>query len=148
MKVGIISDTHNYLSKKTIKYLSECDEIWHAGDIGTIDILNRLEKISYTRAVYGNIDGDLLRREIKEYVVFKIKKIKVLMIHIAGRIESYNSKTRNLIKENKPDLLVCGHSHILKLKGCGWATKGFTSGGFRLYLMFVNCLSVHFWRPP
>ena len=115
MKVGIISDTHNYLSKKTINYLSECDEIWHAGDIGTINILNRLEKISYTRAVYGNIDGDLLRREIKEYVVFKIKKIKVLMIHIAGRIESYNSKTRDLIKENKPDLLVCGHSHILKV---------------------------------
>ncbi len=115
MKIGIISDTHNYLSEKTIKYLSECDEIWHAGDIGSIDILNQLEKISLTRAVFGNIDGEILRRETKEYLIFKIKNIKVLMIHIAGRIEHYNSKTRNLIIENKPDLLICGHSHILKV---------------------------------
>lgn len=115
MKIGIISDTHNYLSEKTIKYLSECDEIWHAGDIGSIDILNQLEKISLTRAVFGNIDGEVLRRETKEYLIFKIKNIKVLMIHIAGRIEHYNSKTRNLIIENKPDLLICGHSHILKV---------------------------------
>ena len=95
MKIGIISDTHNYLSKKTIKYLSECDEIWHAGDIGSIDILNQLHKISSTRAVFGNIDGDILRREIKEYIIFNIESIKILMIHIAGRIESYNSKTRS-----------------------------------------------------
>ena len=115
MKIGIISDTHNYISEKTIKYLSECDEIWHAGDIGSIDILNQLEKISLTRAVFGNIDGEILRRETKEYLIFKIKNIKVLMIHIAGRIEHYNSKTRNLIIENKPDLLICGHSHILKV---------------------------------
>ena len=115
MKIGIISDTHNYLSKKTVKYLSECNEIWHAGDIGSIEILNELEKISLTRAVFGNIDGDVLRRETKEYLIFKIKNIKVLMIHIAGRIEYYNSKTRNLIIKNKPDLLVCGHSHILKV---------------------------------
>ena len=115
MKIGIISDTHNYLSEKTIKYLSECDEIWHAGDIGSIDILNQLEKISLTRAVFGNIDGEILRRETKEYLIFKIKNNKVLMIHIAGRIEHYNSKTRNLIIENKPDLLICGHSHILKV---------------------------------
>jgi putative phosphoesterase len=115
MKIGIISDTHNYLSKKTVKYLSECDEIWHAGDIGSIDILNKLHKISTTRAVFGNIDGDVLRRETKEYLIFNIESIKILMIHIAGRIESYNSKTKKLIIENKPDLLVCGHSHILKV---------------------------------
>ncbi len=115
MKIGIISDTHNYLSNKTIKYLSECDEIWHAGDIGSINILSKLEEISATRAVYGNIDDEILRRETSEYLIFNIKNIKILMIHIAGRIEHYNSKTRNLITENNPDLLVCGHSHILKV---------------------------------
>jgi putative phosphoesterase len=65
--------------------------------------------------VFGNIDGDVLRRETKEYLIFNIESIKILMIHIAGRIESYNSKTKKLIIENKPDLLVCGHSHILKV---------------------------------
>ena len=115
MKIGVLSDTHNYLPKKAIQYLEECDEIWHGGDIGSINILEKLEQICLTRAVWGNIDNEIIKRETEEYLIFKIKNFKILIIHIAGKINSYNKKTRDLILENKPNLLVCGHSHILKI---------------------------------
>ena len=115
MKIGVISDTHNYLPKKAFHYLEGCDEIWHGGDIGSINVLEKLEQICLTRAVWGNIDNDIIKRETEEYLIFKIKNFKILIIHIAGKIRSYNRKTRDLILENKPNLLVCGHSHILKI---------------------------------
>ena len=115
MKIGVLSDTHNYLPKKAIHYLEGCDEIWHGGDIGSINVLEKLEQICLTRAVWGNIDNEIIRRETEEYLIFKIKNFKILIIHIAGKINSYNRKTRDLILENKPNLLVCGHSHILKI---------------------------------
>ena len=115
MKIGVLSDTHNYLPKKAIHYLEGCDEIWHGGDIGSINVLEKLEQICHTRAVWGNIDNEIIKRETEEYLIFKIKNFKILIIHIAGKINSYNRKTRDLILENKPNLLVCGHSHILKI---------------------------------
>ena len=115
MKIGILSDTHNHLPDKAIQYLEECDEIWHGGDIGSINLLEKLEQICLTRAVWGNIDDDFIRKETEEYLIFKIENFKILIIHIAGKIKSYNKKTRDLISENKPDILVCGHSHILKI---------------------------------
>lgn len=115
MKVGLISDSHGHLHDDLEKYLSCCDEIWHAGDIGSIDTLKKLEQFKKIRAVYGNIDDELIRREIPESLFFTINKVKFLMIHIAGRIPKYNPKTLKLIKENKPDILICGHSHILKI---------------------------------
>ncbi|RPG64054.1 MAG: metallophosphoesterase [Flammeovirgaceae bacterium TMED290] len=115
MKIGIISDTHNFLPDTAERYLKKCDEIWHAGDIGSLDLLNKIKNISFTRAVSGNIDGEIVRSEVNEFEFFKIKNIKILIIHIAGKIKVYNAKTRNLIRKNKPDILVCGHSHILKV---------------------------------
>ena len=115
MKIGVLSDTHNYLPKKAFHYLEGCDEIWHGGDIGSINVLEKLEQICLTRAVWGNIDNEIIKRETEEYLIFKIKNFKILIIHIAGKINSYNRKTRDLILENKPNLLVCGHSHILKV---------------------------------
>ena len=114
-KILVISDTHGYIDDRILHYAKNSDEVWHAGDIGDFSVVDQLSSVSRIKAVFGNIDGEILRRETKEYLIFKIKNIKVLMIHIAGRIEHYNSKTRNLIIENKPDLLICGHSHILKV---------------------------------
>ena len=115
MKIGLISDSHGHIHDDLEKYLSKCDEIWHAGDIGSIDTLKKLEKFKKIRAVYGNIDDQLIRREIPESLIFNINKVKFLITHIAGSIPKYNPKTLSLIKDNKPNILICGHSHILKV---------------------------------
>jgi len=115
MKIGLISDSHGHIHDDLEKYLSICDEIWHAGDIGSIDTLKKLEKFKKIRAVYGNIDDQLIRREIPESLIFNINKVKFLITHIAGSIPKYNPKTLSLIKDNKPNILICGHSHILKV---------------------------------
>lgn len=115
MKIGLISDSHGHVHEDIEKYLSCCDEIWHAGDIGSIDTLKKLERFKKLRAVHGNIDDQLIRREIPESLIFSINKVKFLITHIAGSIPNYNPKTLNLIKEYNPNILICGHSHILKV---------------------------------
>lgn len=112
----LLSDTHGTLDDRILEYASNADEIWHAGDIGTTDVLDRLMKVKPTRAVYGNIDGQELRQMCPEHLFFECEDVKVLMIHIAGSFGKYTPQTRRLIDENKPGLLVCGHSHILTIK--------------------------------
>lgn len=111
-KIGLISDTHGYLDPKVFTYFEQVDEIWHAGDIGTLEVLEELKNFKPTRAVYGNIDGKEIRLETKEFEVFQIEGIKVLMVHIAGRPFRYNQKANTRIIKENPDLVVCGHSHI------------------------------------
>ena len=116
MKIGIISDTHNWLDPTVDSAFKNCDEIWHAGDAGTLNILESLAATApLVRAVYGNIDGQDLRSRIPEYQVLNLAGLKILLIHIAGRPPKYNAMVRDLIKRNQPDILVCGHSHILKI---------------------------------
>ena len=115
MKIGIISDTHSFLPDKAISHLNICDEIWHAGDIGSIKILEQLENIKRTRAVYGNIDDNIIKQDLEEFIIFQVEDIKILLIHIAGKPPHYNNKTLKLIKKYKPEILICGHSHILKI---------------------------------
>lgn len=118
-KVFLLSDTHAYWNDEWIKYFDEADEIWHAGDIGSeetlLKILNYSNNKTY-RVVYGNIDGSNIRIQTKEYLVFEVEKLKILMIHIAGSFGKYNAMTKDLIHQHQPDVLVCGHSHILKVK--------------------------------
>jgi uncharacterized protein len=111
-KIGLISDTHGHLDERVFKHLQNVDEVWHAGDIGTIELLDELRKFKPTRAVYGNIDGASIRLETKEFEVFQVENKKVLMVHIAGRPGRYNQKAHAKILEEKPDIVVCGHSHI------------------------------------
>jgi uncharacterized protein len=111
-KIGLISDTHGHLDERVFKHLQNVDEVWHAGDIGTIELLDELRKFKPTRAVYGNIDGASIRLETKEFEVFQVENKKVLMVHIAGRPGRYNQKVHAKILEEKPDIVVCGHSHI------------------------------------
>lgn len=116
MRIGIISDTHSWLDPSVFSYFERCDEIWHAGDIGNIQLLHELEAFKPTVAVYGNVDGHELREALPEDRAFERDGIKVLITHIAGAPPRYNPRVRTLLLKEKPDLLVCGHSHILKVQ--------------------------------
>ncbi len=115
MKIGLISDTHSFLDEKVFHYFDSVDEIWHAGDIGDIQVANQLEKFKPFRAVYGNIDDLEIRQKYPEMLIFSIEQVKVLMIHIGGYPTRYAKGIKNLLLEHKPKLFICGHSHILKV---------------------------------
>lgn len=114
-KIGLLSDTHGYMHPRIPDLFKECDEIWHAGDIGDIITISALEKVNTVRAVYGNIDGVDLRKKLPEILFFTIEKLKVLMIHTGGYPGKYTSQTVQKIEQFKPGLFISGHSHILKV---------------------------------
>lgn len=115
MKIGLLSDTHGFFEPTIVPYLREVDEIWHAGDIGTIELLDQLNAIKPTVAVYGNIDGGELRRACKEDEIFVREGVQIYMTHIAGKPPKYNYRVLGQIREHYPKMLICGHSHILKV---------------------------------
>lgn len=114
-KILLLSDTHSYLDDTILKYARQADEIWHAGDIGTMEIIDTLSHIRPTRAVFGNIDDHGLQREFPENDRFLCEGVDVWMTHIGGYPPKYNVRTRDEIKRNPPKLFICGHSHILKV---------------------------------
>jgi putative phosphoesterase len=114
-RIGLISDTHSHLEESVFDYFESCDEIWHAGDIGDAEVVNRLEAFRPLRAVYGNIDDGLLRRRFPEDLRFVVEGVEVFMTHIGGYPGRYNRRVRAILQENPPDLYICGHSHILKV---------------------------------
>ena len=113
--IGLISDTHSYYHPKLEKIFSECDEIWHAGDFGNIEIANKLSKFKPLRAVYGNMDDYNIRCSYPEIQIFTCEKVKVFMIHIGGYPGRYLPKIKEIIEREKPQLFISGHSHILKV---------------------------------
>ncbi|PKP23566.1 MAG: YfcE family phosphodiesterase [Bacteroidetes bacterium HGW-Bacteroidetes-22] len=113
--IGLISDTHGFLNPRVLAFFVSCDEIWHAGDIGSPTTLHALQAYKPTRAVYGNIDGTEVRHACPETLVFRVEDIRVAMIHIGGYPGRYSAMARKMITEEKPALFVCGHSHILKV---------------------------------
>ncbi|MDR0833113.1 MAG: metallophosphatase family protein [Candidatus Symbiothrix sp.] len=115
-KIGLLSDTHAYWDDKFAHYFSACDEIWHAGDIGSEDVLNRLEAIKPVRAVYGNIDSYALRAKCPQTLRFDVEDVSVLLTHIGGYPGKYAPEIRPEIYAQPPQLFVCGHSHILKVQ--------------------------------
>ena len=114
-RIGLLSDTHNYLDPNIFKYFESCDQIWHAGDIGTISISDELKKIKPFVAVYGNIDGQDIRKEFPLKQRFRCEETDVLIMHIGGYPDRYSKEALNEIKSNPPQLFICGHSHILKV---------------------------------
>ncbi|MDX1651816.1 MAG: metallophosphoesterase family protein [Brumimicrobium sp.] len=117
MKIGLLSDTHGFLDPALYKYLREVDEIWHAGDVGTPEILEELRSMKPCIAVYGNIDHGDVKIQTREFERFEREGISVLMTHIAGKPGKYSKHLfEELTKNGSPDLLVCGHSHILLVK--------------------------------
>lgn len=115
MKIGLISDTHGYFDPQIINYFQYCDEIWHAGDIGEGNIIAELQKIAPTMVVFGNIDTPVFQRIFPEDVFFEREGLEIFMSHIGGKPPHYNPRVRKLIKERKPDIFVCGHSHVLRV---------------------------------
>jgi putative phosphoesterase len=115
-KIGLISDTHGWLDPAVFKHFDECDEIWHAGDIGTLDVLEQLRKFKPTRAVYGNIDGHEIRIDCPENLRWKCEEVDVWITHIGGRPGNYALPIKAQIKAHPPQLFICGHSHICLVK--------------------------------
>ncbi|HEY5464775.1 MAG TPA: metallophosphoesterase family protein [Hanamia sp.] len=126
-RIGLISDTHNYLDPSVFEHFKNCDEIWHGGDFGTIEIANELQRCVAAhsnqtrdgqirvRGVYGNIDGNDIRSVYPEQLVFMCEEVKVMMRHIGGYPPRYNPETKKEILIHKPQLFISGHSHILKI---------------------------------
>ena len=115
MKIGVISDTHGYLDPQVLEYFKPCDEIWHAGDFGSMDVADALERLKPLRGVYGNIDGSAIRQKFPEMLEFDCAGVSVMMIHIGGSPPRYNPKVRKILSRQSPAIFVCGHSHILKV---------------------------------
>lgn len=115
-RIGIISDTHSHWDKKYAKYFAECDEIWHAGDIGSTEVAERLAAIKPLKAVCGNCDGGDLRFRFPEKLRFKCEDVEVLLTHIGGYPGNYDPRIRSQIYSSPPDMFVCGHSHIMKVQ--------------------------------
>ena len=120
MFVGLISDTHGVFSKEFAEFLSPVDVIWHAGDWGGgLGFVQQIRELKPVVGVYGNCDGLDIRQEFPEYQFFREEGMSVLMTHIGGSPGHYYPRAQQLLRACKPDLFVCGHSHILKVQADG-----------------------------
>ncbi|KAA9346010.1 metallophosphoesterase family protein [Adhaeribacter soli] len=115
MKIGLLSDTHSYLDDRILHHLSACDEIWHAGDFGNLEVSDTLASLKPLRGVYGNIDEQTIRQIHPKVNRFTVEGLDVLMTHIGGYPGKYHPDIRNEIQQNPPKLFITGHSHILKV---------------------------------
>ena len=114
-RIGLISDTHNFLDPAVFEHFTNCDEIWHAGDFGCAAIAEQLQSFKPLKGVYGNIDGYDITSAYPEQLIFNCEKVKVMMRHIGGYPPKYNPETKKEILVHKPQLFISGHSHILKI---------------------------------
>lgn len=115
-RIGLLSDTHGYWDERYLKYFEECDEIWHAGDIGSKEVMDRLAEFRPFRGVYGNIDGQDIRKILPETSRFTLEGADVIIKHIGGYPGKYDNSIKKVLQESSPNLFISGHSHILKVK--------------------------------
>lgn len=115
LRIGLLSDTHGYWDEKYATYFKDCDEIWHAGDIGSDIVAAKLSLLKPLRAVYGNIDGQTMRLSYPKIAHFTVEEVKVMMTHIGGYPGRYNPEIRPELYATRPNLFIAGHSHILKV---------------------------------
>jgi uncharacterized protein len=113
VRIGLLSDTHGFLDEAVYSYFAECDEIWHAGDFGTVDVLRDLRAFKPLRGVFGNVDGADVRAEAGYDLEWDCEGLSVYMTHIGGRPGAYDTRARKELANRRPGLFVCGHSHIL-----------------------------------
>ena len=114
-KILLISDTHGYLDEKILKYCKSVDEVWHAGDVGNINVIDKIREIKPFRGVYGNIDSHKIREELSQDCIFTCEKVKVWITHIGGYPGAYKKRISSNLKNEIVNLFICGHSHILKI---------------------------------
>lgn len=113
--IGLLSDTHGYLDPRILEYFANCDEIWHAGDIGSVAIIDQLEAFKPVRIVYGNIDSKAIQVRCQENLHFELEGFRIWMTHIGGAPPRYNPAVWPVLKAEMPDIFICGHSHILRV---------------------------------
>lgn len=116
MKIVLLSDTHGHMDERILRHAEACDEVWHAGDIGNVQVTDQLSEVAHCRAVYGNIDGEAVRRTWPEDQIFELEGLTFWMTHIGGRPPKYARGILPQLKSNSPDVFICGHSHILLVK--------------------------------
>ena len=114
-RILLLSDTHGHLDDTILKYAREADEVWHAGDIGSLEVMDQLQDLAQVRAVYGNIDNATIQQEFPLDHKFQCESVSVWITHIGGYPDRYNRRIREEIKANPPNLFISGHSHILKV---------------------------------
>jgi putative phosphoesterase len=115
VRIGLISDTHSYLDDAVFKHFDKCNEIWHIGDFGTIELADKLAAFKPLKGVYGNIDGKDIRQVYPEHLRFKCEDVDVWLTHIGGYPDRYSQFVKPEIYTNPPQLFITGHSHILKV---------------------------------
>jgi putative phosphoesterase len=144
MKIGLLSDTHGWIHPRLVDFFSDCDEIWHAGDIGNLETADKLAEFKKLRAVSGNIDNHILRKMFPLVIRFRCEEVNVLITHIGGSPGHYAREIKDILAENPPDLFICGHSHIAKVmydKNAGFlfinpGASGYT--GFHKFMTAVR----------
>ena len=115
--IGLLSDTHSHWDERMTHHLSGCDEIWHAGDVGSLSVLDAMQQLNVKlRVVFGNIDDHKMRSETDEILHWEIQGVRFCMTHIGGRPGRYAKGIRRLLDANRPDVFICGHSHLLKIQ--------------------------------
>lgn len=114
-KILLLSDTHSYIDNRILAYAEKADEVWHAGDIGSLEVTDALKKVKPLRAVFGNIDDHEIRKEFPLNNRFICEGVDVLITHIGGYPGRYSPAIRDELRSNPPKLFICGHSHILKV---------------------------------
>jgi putative phosphoesterase len=114
-RILLLSDTHGFMDESILKHVRGVDEVWHAGDIGSLSVTDQLKELKPLRAVYGNIDGHAIRSEFPLHERFTCENVEVWMTHIGGYPGRYSPDIRNEIMKNPPELFITGHSHILKV---------------------------------
>jgi len=127
IKIGLLSDTHSYLDPKVFTYFDKCDEVWHAGDFGSLAIADELNAFKPLKGVYGNIDGADVRTTYLENLRFNCEQVDVWITHIGGYPNRYSPQVKTEIYTNPPKLFICGHSHIVKI----------------IYDKKINCLHIN-----
>ena len=115
VQIGLISDTHGYIDDRIVEHFKGCDEIWHAGDIGGHNVVDKLAGNKTFKAVHGNIDDLSLRNKYPENLIFDIENLKIWITHIGGYPPGYNKKIKSSLLSIQPDLFICGHSHIVRI---------------------------------
>ena len=115
MRIGLLSDTHGFLDEAVFEYFAECDEVWHAGDFGSLELLRRLKEFRPLKGVYGNVDGAEIRAEVPSELEWECEGVRVYMTHAGGYPGHYEAKAKRQLLKRRPDLFLCGHSHILRV---------------------------------
>jgi putative phosphoesterase len=121
-RIGLLSDTHGWLDDAVLEHFASCDEIWHAGDFGSTEVVDRLkafaeasERTIIVRGVWGNIDGYELRSQFPQHLAWRCEDVAVYITHIGGYPNKYAPGVKKELVANASKLFICGHSHILKI---------------------------------